>query len=280
MNVGNYIKHSNAIVYGDFVELKTYTIKPERHNYSHKKNGYNSLTQFERSIFNLTKEERIKAREQKVMDTRFKNSYRTRNAFIRLVIHNATLLSPDMSVMTLTFNPLLFGADRNDYNVTRLAVTSFLSERLKDLYPDYSYIAVPEQHEKGGFHYHVITWGIPLSVVNSERSSRYLAGVWANGFIDYAPARFPKGVAGYMAKYFSKAYTSDWCRGKRSYTASSNIKRPLELRGQTQVSYLENIIGSIIDDGRVQFEKTYNTKYHGVAVRKIYDVSSVVPRVV
>ena len=279
MKIGVNIQHSNAIVYGDFVELKTYTIKPERHDYSHTKNGCRTLTKFERSLYNLTEEEIVTAREQKIMDTRYKNSYRTRNAFIRLVIHNATLL-PDMSVMTLTFNPLLFGTDRNDYDATRLAVTSFLSERLKNLYPDYSYIAVPEEHEKGGFHYHVITWGIPLAVVNSERSSRYLAGLWGNGFVDYAPARFPTGVAGYMAKYFSKAYTSDWCRGKRSYTASSNIKRPLELRGLTQVSYLEDIIGSIIDDCRVQFEKTYPTKYHGVAVRKIYDVSSVVPRVV
>lgn len=279
MNIGIDIQHSTAIVYGDFVELKTYTIKPERHDYSHNKNGCRTLTKFESSLLDLSEEEIMKVREQKTMDTRYKNSYRTRNAFIRLIIHNATLLS-DMSVMTLTFDPLLFGTDRNDYNATRLAVTSFLSERLKDLYPDYSFIAVPEQHEKGGFHYHVITWGIPLSVVNSERSSRCLAKLWGNGFVDYNPARHPVGVAGYMAKYFAKSYTSDWCRGKRSYTASSNIKRPQELRGLTQVSYLENIIGGIIDESRVQFEKSYNTKYHGVAVRKIYDVSSVVPRVV
>lgn len=69
------------------------------------------------------------------------------------------------------------------------------------------YIAIPEFQERGAIHFHALIWGLPTQeLAQTERRTRLFAGFWQQGITDVVATDGSKKLAGYLAKYMSKAF--------------------------------------------------------------------------
>jgi len=71
----------------------------------------------------------------------------------------------------------------------------------------FSYIATPEFGTKSTrrLHYHVLYFNLP-SEINKERSTRILAKIWGNGFVDLIQTDGNAKLSGYLSKYMGKTF--------------------------------------------------------------------------
>lgn len=125
---------------------------------------------------------------------------------------------------------------------------------------DIAYIAVPEWQKNGNLHYHALVWGVDRQQLAKERSQRFFQRLWQRGYVDVRCTEYksPK-LAGYLAKYFSKAAFDTRLRGRRCYSASRNIDRPTET-GSNELSHYLHALVDELDTVDVSF---YDTVYLG-----------------
>lgn len=170
-----------------------------------------------------------------------------------------------------------------------------------------SYIAVPEFQKRGAVHFHCLVWGCeffnPCEIsnifyvdktgkkhrkhicdvaYNCERKSRRIAELWGAGFADLFKSDGDERLAGYLAKYLSKAMHDIRYTGEKSYSASRSLLRSVHLKTQEAIYYVEaEIAGSRIQaDGSIiegvdkplapKKERTYSTKWMGLCNYKVY----------
>lgn len=143
--------------------------------------------------------------------------------------------------ITFTFNPDV--VDSYDYS----AVTKKLSKwfnNFRTVYSDCFYIAVPELHKSGRYHFHLLLGGVPDSafvwsgkyVVQRFRTKSgrlgfkttkdkiYYVGKYKFGFCTATRVKDTSKCSSYITKYLTKDLVS-CTRNKKRYWASRNCKR-------------------------------------------------------
>lgn len=142
---------------------------------------------------------------------RVDNANRTKQNIKRLILSN---LDMDKFI-TLTFN-----TDKTELSQTSKIFNNFI-KRLKRVYPQLKYIAVPEfQKVSKRVHYHILC-NIPYTKNN------IIAEIWKNGFTTIIKIKPTLYISLYLIKYISKCYTDTRLFSKRKVLYSRNLIRPL-----------------------------------------------------
>jgi len=124
-----------------------------------------------------------------------------------------------------------------------------------------AYVGVPEWQKRGVLHFHFLVWGLGGYTQKKERSTRNLQRLWNKGFCDVRnTTHISNGLAGYMAKYLTKALIDKRLGNRRAYTCSRNIFRPTKAGSNALNDYLDEIIP--VDSGVVEKSK-YDTMWLG-----------------
>jgi len=163
-----------------------------------------------------------------------------------------------------------------------------------------SYIAVPEFQKRGAVHFHCLVWGgesfNPCLASNvfyvdktGKRKRKHLCNesypcewrtyrlkvLWGEGFVNFFQTTTTDGLAGYVAKYLSKAMHDIRYSGEKSYSASRTLLRPVHIKSKEAIYYIERELNgdSIQEDGTILEavdnplvplkERTYNTLWLG-----------------
>lgn len=130
--------------------------------------------------------------------------------------------------VTLTFAP--DKVNRFDYSECQKKLTSWLNHTRR-ICPDMLYLVVPEQHKKGGFHFHGLFANIDQLTFTAsghlDKQGRpiYNIGNYKLGFTTATRIGDISRASSYLCKYITK----DLCSvtvGKKRYWASRNVQRP------------------------------------------------------
>jgi len=195
----------------------------------------------------------------KRIDRRKDNIGRLRQAFIRLVRTNIDR-NGSPAFFTFTFQGIvgITQAWRCFYSFARRA-------RHRIGY-DFSYICVPEFQKRGSVHFHALCWGLD-EYVKREAVLREIQHLWGYGFIDCFFTDGSIKLAGYIAKYMQKAVFDPRLLGRKAYSASRNVLRPMSIAYQTAFTFLDELVG--VDNLPCKVD-SYDTMYLGRCVYKQY----------
>lgn len=123
------------------------------------------------------------------------------------------------------------------------------------------YLVVIEFQKRGAVHYHAVFFNLAEEYVASERTTRRIADVWKQGFIDIMPMREGYEIALYLGKYLTKAKIDERLIGQKRYFASRGLFKPIEYS-------LEKISGAMVTDlvtnHTTQFTREYESKHSGL----------------
>jgi hypothetical protein len=238
--------YTKLIRAGDLVEEYTYQFEP----------AFKDLRKPRERIKRFTKVSRSEA-----------NIKSSRRSFHRLVRANLGSDRPPPILMTLTYSDNV-----TDIDISNKIFNTFTKRLRYDLGKDISWISVPEFQKRGAVHYHVLLFGVSHEYVKSERSTRYFASLWTRGFVDVITTDGSSKLATYLAKYMSKALADFRLIGKRGYSASHNILRPVFLNTPFQVEYAREdwSIGGV--DNPPDKRRIYDTKWLGRCDYKRYTI--------
>jgi len=200
------------------------------------------------------------------LERRADNIVRCRNSFRRLVQANLSEANPP-ALLTLTMAEIVEIGD------AYRAYTLFC-KRLRGVYGSgISWIAVPEFQKRGAVHFHILIFGLPYEAIRNERRTRDLANIWGLGFCDIKKTDGSGKLASYLAKYMSKAMHDIRLMGKRGYSASRNVLRPVSLNSPFQIRVFRDVWGLAGDNGLVR-EREYGTLFLGRCVYKQFTVET------
>lgn len=213
---------------------------------------------------------------------------RCKGQFRRLVRANlGPHVAPDLLTLTIAENI-------EDIATAYNMFTAFAHVLKKKFGTSIKWIAVPEFQKRGAVHFHVLIWGLSPDLAcqlgtgyyidkngkrikrhactpsrQCERRSRYLAGVWKAGYVDLVRTDGSVKLSSYLAKYMSKAMHDDRLIGKRAYSASRNILRPVSLVSDFQIKHALSLWGVTVDNPPLQ-KKEYGTEFLGRCDYKSY----------
>lgn len=190
-----------------------------------------------------------------------------RKAFQRLVRANLDEGNPPILV-TLTY------ADNvTDIEVAYKDFTRFGVRFRREFGEAVSWIAVPEFQKRGAVHFHVIVFNIDNETARTERRTRKIADIWGHGYVDAITTDGHAKIATYLAKYMSKAMHDKRLLGKRAYSATRNILRPVFLNTPFQIAFAREEWDIAGDRGLVK-AKEYDTLHLGRCLYKQFIVEN------
>ena len=161
-------------------------------------------------------------------------------------------------------NPLLVTLTYKD-NFTDLSgayrhLTAFIQSLRYRYGKDFSYISVPEFQKRGAVHFHSLCWGLPETLLHTERETRVLAKIWGHGFVFLKETDGHEKLSYYLAKYFTKSFVDPRLKNQKSYAASRNISRPIVQKGPFHMPYILDEYGATCEP---EVDRSYNTKWLG-----------------
>lgn len=170
------------------------------------------------------------------------NVRRAKTTFTRLVRSN---LVADQSPALVTLTLLQVVSVKTSFRL----LTEFVSRLRKHYGKEFRYIGVIEFQDRGATHFHMLFWGLPGELVCTGRfirrgkkkvfycdswkngqcecEKRRIQNLWARGYVDCIATDGSPKLAGYLAKYMSKAMYDTRLGGERSYCASRNVLRSM-----------------------------------------------------
>lgn len=107
-----------------------------------------------------------------------------------------------------------------------------------------------------------------------ERGARLIQNAWAYGYVDCIPTDNSEKLAGYLAKYMSKAMHDDRLLGKRAYYYSRNILRPNSSTFGPFVNYMSHYLEKT---ATLIVEKEFETPWLGKGNYKRYEIAEETP---
>lgn len=192
---------------------------------------------------------------------RWDNIARCRKNFIRLVSSNLSGKNPP-SFFTFTF------VECKSVEVAFREWSCFWVRMRKMFGAKLKFIVVPEFQKRGDVHFHSLIWGLDDDIVNNERSHRSIQNIWSYGYVDGISTDGNVALAGYMGKYMSKAMHDERLMGKKAYSASRGLVRPVSVSSETpSVEFLE-LLG--FGKEKPEYTKEFNTDWLGRAVYSVY----------
>jgi hypothetical protein len=207
------------------------------------------------------------------------NIRRSRQRFIRLVRSN-TGRGDSNALITLTYAAIV------DIETATRHFNQFTGILRKALGNNFRYIGVPEFQERGAVHFHVLYWGLPAELIEHERpnwkreeeigqvdkierGTRFIQNCWAYGYIDCISTDNSEKLAGYLAKYMSKAMYDDRLLRKRAYYCSRNVCRP---DSSTFGPYVNFVNAQLEEKAKLISDHDFETKWLGKANYKKYEL--------
>jgi len=192
-----------------------------------------------------------------------KNARRAVVGFKRLVTANMG------ATQNLVFATFTFAENIGDLRLARKNFNIF-ARALKDKFGEHlSYLVVAEFQQRGAVHFHSLIWGLPVEVVERERFTRLVAGIWQHGFVDIRSVRSPQGIGLYLAKYLTKTFLDYRLKGMKAYIGSRNLIKPVEDKNAMLGPYYHGE-GYQLSTARVVHEKEYMTQWLGKGRIRIY----------
>lgn len=225
-----YPVYQKIVVSGDYVERYQYE-KPYHV-------GFPALRSLHTRL-------RSKTRDQELI--RSDNVRRARQKIRRLINAN-----PDLKkFMTLTFS-----SDVIDIPEGNKLFDAFI-KRLKRLYPNLKYIAVPEFQKKSKrLHYHLLT------NITEYISNDFLADeLWQNGFAWLRSVYKIDNLGAYLSKYLSKEIFDKRYFKKKKFLYSLNLCKPIVLDYIVHVNKF--LYNNYIDLIKPSFEGEFLTDFLG-----------------
>jgi len=202
-------------------------------------------------------------RYRKGIKRRADNAARSRDSFRRLVASN--LLGDNAPALcTLTF------AREVTVDESYSALKRFVRCIEKLGFQGFKYISVIEYQKKGRIHFHLLIWGLPEYVAESERQLRNLQRLWQRGFVDCRKTDGSIKLASYMAKYLFKSMRDPRYGGERAYSASRNVLRPVLLKAASAAIYVEECLG--VDNYPLQ-TREYQTEWLGRCLYQLFNTN-------
>jgi len=224
-------------------------------------------------------------------ERRADNVTKCRNAFRRLVRANLSEGKPP-ALLTLNMKEIT-GIHEAYLNFTRFGVGM-----RKTFGADLKWIAVPEFQKRGAVHFHILIWGLPECLPclfsekfytdktgkkhrvhvcpeprQCERKSRRIAALWPVGFADIMQTNGSAKLSSYLAKYMSKAMHDKRLLGKRAYSATRNVVRPMSFNTPFQISSAKELWG-IGPKTPIALSKEYATLFLGRCNYRSYLIES------
>lgn len=155
--------------------------------------------------------------------------------------------------LTLTLNPEV--VDRYDYHACNRKLSVWLNN-MKKKCPDMKYLIIPEQHEKGGWHFHGLFANIDgLGFENTGKLSKrgqeiFHCSSYKYGWQEAVKVYNHFGAVAYLSKYITKNLCQ-MLKGKKRYWFSKNCDLPVIEEYELNTS-LENIIDQLdVSDARI-----------------------------
>lgn len=128
--------------------------------------------------------------------------------------------------VTLTFNPEKVNS--RDYDEVTKKLSQWLDNFKRRKAPELKYLGVPELHEKGGFHFHLLMSNIgEMELIDSGKRDRakrtiYNLGNYKLGFTTATEISDTLKASNYITKYMTSAF-GYVAEGKRKYWNSKNL---------------------------------------------------------
>ena len=196
-----------------------------------------------------------KKQHDKFGSCRFDNLFRSRKLVIDLAYENKNLWK---SFLTLTF-----AENVKDIDFANKCFNSWLTS-IRQIFPDFSYLCVPEFQKRGAVHYHLLSnlvVGGELLPIQSEKKKMYDVRFWKYGFtsafdLKLADDRF--NVALYVCKYLYKDIDSRLF-GRKKIMHSRNLNLPKVATMLQNNDYVQSLLAHIIDDKDIT-EFTFESK--------------------
>jgi len=254
-------EYSKVITYGNHAEVYRYELRPRRIGISRAVKGSDGVSRLSKDGQDATH-----APKQKKIRTEA-NARSASMAFRRLVAANLGGLNNPV-LLTLTYRENITDLDRSrkDFNT--------FAKRAKGTFGgEVRYIVVAEFQERGAIHFHALVWGIPESVVNGERSSRLVAGLWGQGFVDIKKTDGHVKLATYLSKYMKKMFIDPRLAGRKAYISSQNCIRPVIDKDCILSKYFYGVMDYDLSTGGVLENVEYDTQWLGRALYKKYVIS-------
>lgn len=215
------------IISGNEIEYYHYKDKGLLRNYKRKKR---TLTPKEKTKENIQK--------QKVEFS----IRRTKKEIRRKINANSQLIK----FLTLTFkkNEMDIGKSNRAFNL--------FTQRMKDRFPEFQYLAVIEFQKRGAVHYHLLC--------NLRyREKKEVEKIWGQGFIDIKRVKHISNLGRYFCKYLQKDMFDKRMFGKKKFFCSQNLKKPVELTNRFAEIFLSD--SSFLLEK--EFETTFENEYVG-----------------
>lgn len=167
---------------------------------------------------------------------RLDNIKRTRQTCVRRVSAGiAAFGSPLLATLT-------FSGDATDAAFANDCLRTF-QVRLQAQFPNAQSIFVPELSPKGRIHFHGLIFNVPMSLGDSrasngrvlhgeERTTRTLATLWGQGFVDVRQTDGSGKLASYISKYITKGGGEILFAPMRILRTSNGFPKEILLRGR------------------------------------------------
>ncbi|MBE5944216.1 MAG: hypothetical protein E7258_04790 [Lachnospiraceae bacterium] len=126
------------------------------------------------------------------------------------------------------FATFTFKEDRYNYDLCKARLTKYLNNLRSRKCEDLEYLAVPEEHKDGAYHFHALLKGVNNDVLcASYEKGRLMFKNWNYGISQLESVKDTGKVAMYITKYITKDFV-DGVKNKRRYFCSIGVKRAEE----------------------------------------------------
>lgn len=184
-----------------------------------------SLYSAKENLLNLSEEE-LQKREQ---ENRHRYIYQVRTKIKDYILNNHF-----DTFWTLTFDPKICDEaieDEYRYEEMRKWLHKMRARHRRNSDEKFNYIAIPERHKNGQIHWHMLTGGLDVELIDSGKTYKkqkiYNCPDWEHGFTNVQLMRSKSKISSYVTKYITKDLLySPVRKNKRKYWSSKGLSLP------------------------------------------------------
>jgi len=244
------MEYVKTIFYSNIFEIYEYEKRP-------KNIGSGRKVSVDGCVSGLSIPRKVSTEPDEIKRRRSDSVKRASVAFKRLVSANLGQSNfPVFASITYAENQKDPGQGHKDFNTFARDLRSQFGSSIR-------YIAVSEFQKRGAIHFHALIWGLPFGVVESERDSRLVAGIWGRGFVDLIQTDGHRAISTYMAKYMQKNFTDPRMFSKKAYIVSKNCLRPRFIKNDLLQPYFHGIAVPDLSTATLVQEVKYLTQWLG-----------------
>lgn len=191
----------------------------------------------------LKKDKKLTEEQKKLVEeeNRKRHIYQVRTKIKDYILNN----NFDM-FWTLTFDPKICDEaieDEYRYEEMRKWLHKMRMKNKRKGNAYFNYIAIPERHKSGQIHWHMVSGGLDVNLVDSgktyQKQKIYNCSDWNHGFTSVQKMRSKSKVSSYVTKYITKDLIySPVRKNKRKYWSSKGLELP-DVYGVTDDSIME-----------------------------------------